>query len=43
LTSFSDSFALNITSEDPTTFQGAMTRQVRENWMGAMVEEMESL
>jgi len=37
------SFALNITSEDPTSFQGAITSQYRENWMGAMVEEMESL
>jgi len=37
------SFALNITSENPTSFQGAITSQDRENWMGAMVEEMESL
>jgi len=37
------SFALKITSEDPTTFQGAITIQDRENWMGAVVEEMKSL
>jgi len=37
------SFALNITSEDPTTFQGAITSQDKKNWMGAMVEEMKSL
>jgi len=43
--SFEDmvSFALNITSEDPTSFQEAITSQDRENWMGTMVEEMESL
>ena len=36
-------FALNITNEDPTTFQGAITSHDKENWMGAIVEEMEFL
>ena len=37
------SFALLISSDDPATFQGAITSQEKEKWMGAMVEEMESL
>ena len=37
------SFALLISSDDPVTFHGAITSQEKDKWMGAMVEEMESL
>ncbi|KAL4384756.1 hypothetical protein GQ457_15G014670 [Hibiscus cannabinus] len=37
------SFALHISSDDPVTFQGAITSQEKGKWMAAMVEEMESL
>jgi hypothetical protein len=37
------SYALVISSEDPTTFQEAINSQEKSKWMGAMVEEMESL
>ena len=43
--SFEDmvSYALVISSGDPTTFQKAVNNQEKSNWMGAMAEEMESL
>ncbi|KAL4385189.1 hypothetical protein GQ457_15G016970 [Hibiscus cannabinus] len=37
------SFALHISSDDPVTFQGAITSQEKGKWMAAMVEEMEPL
>ncbi|KAL0440958.1 UNVERIFIED_CONTAM: Retrovirus-related Pol polyprotein from transposon TNT 1-94 [Sesamum radiatum] len=37
------SFALLISGDEPTTFHGAITSQEKKEWMGAMVEEMESL
>ena len=37
------SFALLISSGDPLTFQEAMLNEEKDRWMGAMVEEMESL
>jgi hypothetical protein len=37
------SYALVISSEDPTTFQEAVNSQEKSKWMGAMAEEMESL
>ncbi|XP_039014634.1 uncharacterized protein LOC120144692 [Hibiscus syriacus] len=37
------SFALHISSDDPTTFQGAITSQEKGKWMAVMAEEMESL
>ncbi|KAL0297634.1 UNVERIFIED_CONTAM: Retrovirus-related Pol polyprotein from transposon TNT 1-94 [Sesamum radiatum] len=37
------SFALLVSGDEPTTFHGAITSQKKKEWMGAMVEEMESL
>jgi hypothetical protein len=37
------SYALVISSGDPTTFQEAVNSQEKSKWMGAMAEEMESL
>ncbi|KAK4400677.1 Retrovirus-related Pol polyprotein from transposon TNT 1-94 [Sesamum angolense] len=37
------SFALLVSGDEPTTFHGAITSQEKKEWMGAMVEEMESL
>jgi hypothetical protein len=37
------SYALVISSEDPTTFQEVVNSQEKSKWMGAMAEEMESL
>jgi hypothetical protein len=37
------SYALVISSGDPTTFQEAVNSQEKSGWVGAMVEEMESL
>jgi hypothetical protein len=37
------SYALVISSEDPTTFQEAVNSQEKSKWMSAMAEEMESL
>src|SRR4051812_6802321 len=37
------SYALITSSGDPSTFQEATCSQERDKWMGAMVEEMESL
>ncbi|WCJ18000.1 Transposon Ty1-LR1 Gag-Pol polyprotein [Euphorbia peplus] len=37
------SYALNVGSDDPANFQEAITSREKEGWMGAMVEEMESL
>ena len=37
------SYALVISSEDPTIFQKAVNSQEKSKWMGAMVEEIESL
>jgi hypothetical protein len=37
------SYALVISSGDPTTFQEAVNIQEKSKWMGAMAEEMESL
>ena len=36
-------FALLVSSRDPSTFQEAMLNEDKDRWMGAMVEEMESL
>lgn len=36
-------FALLISARDPSTFLKAMNNQEKDKWMGAMVEEMESL
>ena len=36
-------YALVISSIDPTTFQEAINKQEKSIWVGAMVEEMESL
>ncbi|KAL0291557.1 UNVERIFIED_CONTAM: hypothetical protein Scaly_2631800 [Sesamum calycinum] len=36
------SFALLVSGDEPTTFHRAITSQEKE-WMGAMVEKMESL
>ncbi|KAL0400041.1 UNVERIFIED_CONTAM: hypothetical protein Sradi_2347400 [Sesamum radiatum] len=37
------SFALLVSGDESTTFHGAINSQEKEVWMGAMVEEMESL
>ncbi|RVW67999.1 Retrovirus-related Pol polyprotein from transposon TNT 1-94 [Vitis vinifera] len=37
------SYALITSSEDPTTFQEAIHNQEKSRWMGAMVEEIQSL
>ena len=37
------SFALLISNGDPSTFQEAMLNEEKDRWMGAMIEEMESL
>ncbi|WCJ43876.1 Retrovirus-related Pol polyprotein from transposon TNT 1-94 [Euphorbia peplus] len=37
------SYALNVGSDDPANFQEVVTSREKEGWMGAMVEEMESL
>jgi hypothetical protein len=37
------SYALVISSEDPTTFQEAVNSQEKSKWTGAMAEEIESL
>ena len=37
------SFALVISSGDPTTSQEAVNSQEKSKWVGAMAEEMESL
>ncbi|KAL0359935.1 UNVERIFIED_CONTAM: hypothetical protein Sangu_0842900 [Sesamum angustifolium] len=37
------SFDLLISGDEPTTFHGAITSQEKKEWIGAMVEEMESL
>jgi hypothetical protein len=37
------SYAPVISSRDPTTFQEAVNSQEKSKWVGAMVEEMESL
>ena len=37
------SYALVISSGDPTTFQEAVNSQEKNKWMGAMAEEIESL
>ena len=37
------SYALIISSEDPTTFQEAVNNHEKSKWMGAMAEEIESL
>ena len=37
------SYALITSSEDPTTFQEAIHNQEKSKWMGAMVEEIQSL
>jgi hypothetical protein len=37
------SYALVISSRDPTTFQKAVNSQEKSKWMGAMAEEMVSL
>ena len=37
------SYALVISSGDPTTFQEVVNSQEKSKWMGAMAEEMESL
>ncbi|KAL0312809.1 UNVERIFIED_CONTAM: hypothetical protein Sradi_5680200 [Sesamum radiatum] len=36
-------FVYLISGYKPTTFHGAITSQKKEEWMGAMVEEMDSL
>ncbi|KAL0459209.1 UNVERIFIED_CONTAM: Retrovirus-related Pol polyprotein from transposon TNT 1-94 [Sesamum latifolium] len=36
-------FALLVSGDEPTTFHGAITSQEKKEWMGAMVEKMESL
>ena len=37
------SYALVISSGDPTTFQEAVNSQEKSKWMGAVAEKMESL
>jgi len=37
------SYALVISSRDPTTFQEAVNSQEKSRWVGAMVKEMEPL
>jgi hypothetical protein len=37
------SYALVISSGDPTTFQEAVNSQEKSRWVGVMAEEMESL
>ncbi|KAL0448236.1 UNVERIFIED_CONTAM: Retrovirus-related Pol polyprotein from transposon TNT 1-94 [Sesamum latifolium] len=37
------SFALLVSGDEPTTFHRAIISQEKKEWMGAMVEEMESL
>jgi hypothetical protein len=37
------SYALFISSGDPTTYQKAVNSQEKSRWVGAMAEEMESL
>ncbi|KAL0393035.1 UNVERIFIED_CONTAM: Retrovirus-related Pol polyprotein from transposon TNT 1-94 [Sesamum radiatum] len=37
------SFALLVSDNEPTIFHGVITSQENKKWMGAMVEEMESL
>ncbi|KAL0423289.1 UNVERIFIED_CONTAM: Retrovirus-related Pol polyprotein from transposon TNT 1-94 [Sesamum radiatum] len=37
------SFALIVSGDEPTTFRGAITSQEKKEWIGAMVEKMESL
>ena len=37
------SYALVISSGDPTTFQEVVNSQEKSKWMSAMVEEIESL
>ncbi|KAL0423291.1 UNVERIFIED_CONTAM: Retrovirus-related Pol polyprotein from transposon TNT 1-94 [Sesamum radiatum] len=37
------SFALIVSGDELTTFHGAITSQEKKEWIGAMVEEMESL
>jgi hypothetical protein len=37
------SYALVISSKDPTTFQEVVNSQEKSRWLGAVVEEMESL
>ena len=37
------SYALITSSGDPTTFQEAIHSQEKSRWMGAMVEEIQSL
>ena len=37
------SFALLISTDDPTNFQEAITIQKKDRWMTAMAEEIESL
>ena len=37
------SFAILVSSGDPSTFQEAMLNEEKDRWMGAMVEEIESL
>ncbi|KAL0363822.1 UNVERIFIED_CONTAM: Retrovirus-related Pol polyprotein from transposon TNT 1-94 [Sesamum angustifolium] len=37
------SFALLVSGDEPTTFHRAITSQEKKEWMGAMVEKMESL
>jgi hypothetical protein len=36
------SYALVISSRDPTTFQEAVNSQEKSRWVGAIAEEMES-
>jgi hypothetical protein len=37
------SYALVISSENPTTFQKVVNSQEKSRWVGAMAEEMKSL
>jgi hypothetical protein len=37
------SYALAISSENPTTFQEAVNSQEKSKWMSVMTEEMKSL
>ncbi|KAL0432080.1 UNVERIFIED_CONTAM: Retrovirus-related Pol polyprotein from transposon TNT 1-94 [Sesamum radiatum] len=37
------SFALLVSGDEPTTFHGAITSKEKKEWIGAMVEEIESL
>lgn len=36
------SFALDICSDDPSTFREAISNQEKEKWMEAMMEKLES-